>query len=54
MILLNMRRGDGYALGVKTRDGVLDVEAAAGRSGCRFPPTWTTFSRTGAARRCGR
>ncbi|MGT2488671.1 fumarylacetoacetate hydrolase family protein [Methylobacterium oryzae CBMB20] len=28
MVLLNMRRGDGYALGVKTKDGVLDVEAA--------------------------
>ncbi|SDA10998.1 2-keto-4-pentenoate hydratase/2-oxohepta-3-ene-1,7-dioic acid hydratase (catechol pathway) [Methylobacterium sp. UNC378MF] len=31
MVLLNMRRGDGYALGVKTEDGVLDV-AAAGRA----------------------
>jgi 2-keto-4-pentenoate hydratase/2-oxohepta-3-ene-1,7-dioic acid hydratase in catechol pathway len=31
MVLINMRRGDGYALGVKTNGGVLDV-AAAGRA----------------------
>lgn len=37
MILLNMRRGDGYALGVKTRDGVLDVEAAGRALGMPAP-----------------
>ena len=31
MVLINLRRGDGYTLGVKTKGGVLDV-AAAGRT----------------------
>ncbi len=50
MVLLNLRRGDGDALGVKTKDGVLDVEA--GRSGCRTPQTWTPFTPRGAAGPC--
>ena len=37
MVLLNMRRGDGYALGVKTADGVLDVEAAGRALGMPVP-----------------
>ncbi|SEO25368.1 2-keto-4-pentenoate hydratase/2-oxohepta-3-ene-1,7-dioic acid hydratase (catechol pathway) [Methylobacterium sp. UNC300MFChir4.1] len=37
MVLLNMRRGDGYALGVKTKDGVLDVEAAGRALGMPAP-----------------
>ena len=37
MVLLNMRRGDGYALGVKTKDGVLDVEAAGRALGMPVP-----------------
>ncbi|WP_043351848.1 fumarylacetoacetate hydrolase family protein [Methylobacterium sp. B1] len=37
VILLNMRRGDAYTLGVKTRDGVLDVEAAGRALGMPVP-----------------
>ncbi|HYZ62113.1 MAG TPA: fumarylacetoacetate hydrolase family protein [Acetobacteraceae bacterium] len=37
MTLLNLRRGDGYALGVKTDKGILDVTAAAQALGLPAP-----------------
>ena len=37
MTLINMRRGDGYTLGVKMKDGVLDVAAAGSGLGMPAP-----------------
>ncbi|SFU54001.1 fumarylacetoacetate hydrolase family protein [Alicyclobacillus macrosporangiidus] len=39
MKLLTMRKSTGYALGVKTDQGVLDIAAAAARYGVSVPPT---------------